>query len=258
MDNFDKTVTQYLSFLDNEYVSAALSLLLVVYAGMAAPALPPQLAALFDNMFFKLLVFFLIVYSSRRNPTVAIIAAVGLMISLQTLARYKSNMQMMALMQEARSRVAGTAGGVMGGASALVSGAQGMGQQVTRAVGGLVEGGTTGLSQLAQMGASVGEGVVGDSMAMGENLVGEGMAMGERAMGEGMAMGESMGEMAGYFGEGNGEMVGEEQGSPSCAIRDNYRNNFYPQYVNAAGQHAARLEQDEVMGYETSNNYAPP
>ena len=78
----------YLSVLDNEHVSAALSIFLVVYAGMAAPHLPERVARLFENTVFRVLIFFLIAYTSQKNPTVAIIAAVGLMVSLQTLSRY--------------------------------------------------------------------------------------------------------------------------------------------------------------------------
>jgi len=93
MDTLNEQVSKFLSFLDNEYISAALSLFLVLYAGLAAPKLPNYVATLFDNLWFKLVIFFLIAYTARKNPTTAIIAAIGLMISLQTLARYKVNNQ---------------------------------------------------------------------------------------------------------------------------------------------------------------------
>ena len=81
-------LNKYLSVLDNDYVSSALSIFLVVYAGMAAPQLPERVARLFENTVFRVLIFFLIAYTSQKNPTVAIIAAVGLMVSLQTLGKY--------------------------------------------------------------------------------------------------------------------------------------------------------------------------
>jgi hypothetical protein len=97
MEVFDNKVKNYLSFLDNDYVSAGLSLFLILYAGMAAPKLPTYVAKLFDNVFVQLLMFFLIVYVSRKNPTVAIIAAVAVMVSLMTLNKIKFNQEMMSV-----------------------------------------------------------------------------------------------------------------------------------------------------------------
>lgn len=106
MEVFDNRVKNYLSFLDNDYVSAGLSLFLILYAGMAAPKLPAYVAKLFDNIFVQLLMFFLIVYISRKNPTVAIIAAVAVMVSLMTLNKIKFNQEMMAVVngEEGRKR----------------------------------------------------------------------------------------------------------------------------------------------------------
>lgn len=95
MNNLNKTLRESLSFLDNEYVSTGVALFLVLYAGLAAPALPETVARLFENTLFKLLVFFLIAYTSRKNPTVAIIASIGLLVSLQTLNRYNTERKMM-------------------------------------------------------------------------------------------------------------------------------------------------------------------
>jgi hypothetical protein len=97
MEAFDNTVNKYLSFLDNEYVSAGLSIILVLYAGLAAPALPESIAKLFDNTLFKILMFFLIVYISKKDTKVALIAAIGVMISIQTLNKIKFNKEMMAV-----------------------------------------------------------------------------------------------------------------------------------------------------------------
>lgn len=95
MQDFDNTVKGYLSFLDNQYVKTGLALFLILYASLAAPRLPEYIAKLFDNMFFKLLIFFLIAYVAQSSPTVAIIAAIAVMVSLMTLSRYKFNAEMM-------------------------------------------------------------------------------------------------------------------------------------------------------------------
>lgn len=106
MEAFDNTVRNYLSVLDNEYVSAGLALFLILYAGMAAPKLPAYIANLFDYTLFKLAVFFMIVYVSRRSPTVAIIAAVAVMVSIMTLNKLKFGQEMMAVVS-GRRRVKG-------------------------------------------------------------------------------------------------------------------------------------------------------
>src|SRR3990172_9758772 len=89
---FDASVKNALSILDkNEYVSAALTIFLILYAAIAAPQLPEYIAKLFGNPLFKLLIIFLIAYSANKNPTVSIVAAIGLMVSIHTLNRINLN-----------------------------------------------------------------------------------------------------------------------------------------------------------------------
>lgn len=89
MNSFDDKVGNWLSPVrDNEYVSAILILLLILYAGLAAPQLPEYIARLFENQFFILLFLFLIAYVARSRPSVAVIAALAVMISLYTLNKY--------------------------------------------------------------------------------------------------------------------------------------------------------------------------
>ena len=86
MDLFNDTVSSVLEPIEsNQYLSAGLSLVLVLYAGLAAPALPASIARLFDYNIVKLIILFLIVYGANKDPTVAIIAAVAVMVSLNTL-----------------------------------------------------------------------------------------------------------------------------------------------------------------------------
>lgn len=76
---------------ENANASATLGLFLVLYAGLAAPKLPKNVALLFDNSAFKLTIMFLIAYMSSRNSSVAIVATVALVVSLQTLSMYQTN-----------------------------------------------------------------------------------------------------------------------------------------------------------------------
>ncbi len=92
---FDNTVQPYLSVLNNEYISAGLSVFFVLYAGLVAPKLPLSIANLFDNIFVKLILFFLIVYIAKHNPSVAIIAAVAVWVSMLTLSKYQAEEKLM-------------------------------------------------------------------------------------------------------------------------------------------------------------------
>lgn len=90
LNRLTATLDRYLrTALANPYFSAGLTLFLVLYASLAAPDLPPFLAGLFDNPLFKLLVLFLILLVRDYDPTVALLAAVAFIISLQALNRHK-------------------------------------------------------------------------------------------------------------------------------------------------------------------------
>lgn len=74
----------------SKILSAVLGLFLVLYAALAAPKLPKSVSSLFDNTWFKLGFMFLIAYMSTKDTSVAIIAAVALMVTLQTLSAQKT------------------------------------------------------------------------------------------------------------------------------------------------------------------------
>ena len=75
----------------NKYVSAILGLFLALYAGLAAPKLPRSITSYFDNSLIKLIFMFLIAYTSTKDPPVAIISAVALLVTLQTLSSHKTS-----------------------------------------------------------------------------------------------------------------------------------------------------------------------
>ena len=90
MESFFNQIDKYLSqVLGNQAVSTTLIVFLVLYAVMAAPNLPPFLATLFDNIFFKIGVLFLVLLVNNYDPTVAILTVVAFVVSLQTLNRYR-------------------------------------------------------------------------------------------------------------------------------------------------------------------------
>jgi len=77
--------------LSNPYVSAFLTMFVILYAALAAPKLPVQVAALFDYTVFKIFVLVMILFVYNYNRTVALVTAVAFFLSLQTLSRYKVN-----------------------------------------------------------------------------------------------------------------------------------------------------------------------
>lgn len=95
-NQIDRTMSQ---FLGNQVVSTVLTVFLVLYAVMAAPNLPPFLAVLFDNPLFRILVLFLVLLLNNYDPTVALLTAIGFVISLQTLNRYRMMNMGMAMME---------------------------------------------------------------------------------------------------------------------------------------------------------------
>lgn len=87
MDDFNRTTNQYLSFLrDGQYTSAIAIILLILYGTAIAPKLPVYILSLFDHPIVKLLMFFLIAYiAARKDPSVAIVAALCVMVTIHTL-----------------------------------------------------------------------------------------------------------------------------------------------------------------------------
>ena len=93
MERFNNTVRNMMDTLrlNNEYVSTALIVFLVAYASMAAPRLPQSVANLFEKTWFRFLVFFAIAYLAKQNATVAVVAALAVLVTLQTVNRYAVN-----------------------------------------------------------------------------------------------------------------------------------------------------------------------
>lgn len=74
----------------NPYVSGIVTIFLILYAGMAAPALPPQIAVMFDYSIVKIIMLALMLILLRgQNPGLALLLAIGFVISLHTLSTYR-------------------------------------------------------------------------------------------------------------------------------------------------------------------------
>ncbi|QKF93861.1 hypothetical protein QKU48_gp0403 [Fadolivirus algeromassiliense] len=195
--SFDNAARGLLSYIDNnEYVTAMLTIFLIVYASYAAPKLPPYILKLFDNPLFKLLIFFLIVYTARKNPTVSIVAAVALMVTIHALNKFKVDQLMAQLVCKDKE----------------------------------------GMESLPEHIASYDLPVPSNELVMEEISTPEALVH-EAAVSE-LAM-ESKEEPTG------------------CARKANFRNSFYPQYVNLKPDaYKARYTGNEVNGFDPNAAYA--
>ena len=68
------------NILENQYVSTSLAVFLVLYGGLAAPKLPKSMIKLFSNPIFRMLVIFLIAYTSSKNHSIALVATIVLIL----------------------------------------------------------------------------------------------------------------------------------------------------------------------------------
>jgi hypothetical protein len=75
--------------LENQYVTAVLVLVLVLYGSLARPNIPPILQNLFENPIFRVLLLALIVYRGNQNPQLAIVVAVVFMIVMNLITQQK-------------------------------------------------------------------------------------------------------------------------------------------------------------------------
>lgn len=78
-------VADTLSILDNKYIAAIIYVCLILYASLAAPNLPPFILSWFENSLFRLFVIFLIFYIGLKDGTTALLLALGLLVTIQTL-----------------------------------------------------------------------------------------------------------------------------------------------------------------------------
>jgi hypothetical protein len=74
---------------ENNYVSGIVSLFLILYAGVAAPALPVAIASLFQSSVFKVLFFTLVLVLLRGQAVgIALLLSICFVVSLNTLNWY--------------------------------------------------------------------------------------------------------------------------------------------------------------------------
>ena len=91
-EEFNKVVTNGLNVVNsNRIFSTVLGLFLALYAALAAPALPSFMTDLLKSPWIKLIFMFFIALLATKDPSVAIISAVALLVTLQTLHNQETN-----------------------------------------------------------------------------------------------------------------------------------------------------------------------
>ena len=66
----------------NKYVSTSITIILALYAALLGPNLPVFVQQLFTNTIFRIIVLFLVVYNGNKNPKIAILIAMGFVLTL--------------------------------------------------------------------------------------------------------------------------------------------------------------------------------
>ena len=81
--DLDSTVEKTMSpFKKTAYLKAVLHLVLVLYSARLAPSLPVEVLSLFENQYFKLFIFSLILWTAQFSPSTSILIAIAFMVSM--------------------------------------------------------------------------------------------------------------------------------------------------------------------------------
>lgn len=78
----EKGINNAINYTKHEYITVGVSLLLIIYAGIIAPKLSLRTLKMFDNWIVQLVLFFLVVFLSIKNPTIALIASIAILVTL--------------------------------------------------------------------------------------------------------------------------------------------------------------------------------
>lgn len=103
---FDKQISNLL----NEYVrkptliKGIVHLLLILYAARLAPTLPREVMILFENQYFKLFIFSLVLWSAQFSPSTSILIALGFMVTVN----YSMNKSLWEFLENVDSNVPAT------------------------------------------------------------------------------------------------------------------------------------------------------
>jgi len=90
MNTIDDTFRTYIPFAQDTTFTTIVCIILIIYAVFIAPYLSEQVSSWFDNTIIKIILFGIIAYLSRFNPTIALIATIAVIVSLMRYNEYKT------------------------------------------------------------------------------------------------------------------------------------------------------------------------
>jgi hypothetical protein len=94
METILNTINQVLtSTLANEWIFATVFIMLKMYAGLARPSVPSFLSELMNNVFFRIFVYFLVLYFSTRDVMISIVVSSSMIIGLDYLNQSKEGFE---------------------------------------------------------------------------------------------------------------------------------------------------------------------
>ena len=81
--DLDSTVEKTMSpFKKTFYLKAVLHLILVLYAAKLAPSLPQEVFPLFENQYFKLFIFALVLWTAQFSPSTSLLISISFLVSM--------------------------------------------------------------------------------------------------------------------------------------------------------------------------------
>lgn len=72
----NKKANEFLGFLDNTSIKSVLYIFFILYGSLIAPKLPSSVITIFNNVFFRIVILSLILYTSNKNIGLSILISV--------------------------------------------------------------------------------------------------------------------------------------------------------------------------------------
>ncbi len=76
---------------ENKYISTLLSMILIIYASVLRPELPPFIRKLYENPIFRILILSLIVYRGNKDPRLSLMIAIAFTVTLNIMSEQEIN-----------------------------------------------------------------------------------------------------------------------------------------------------------------------
>jgi len=73
--------------MENKWISTSIIILLVLYASLLGPNLPPMVQKLFDNVVFRIVILFFILFKANDDPSLALVMAIAFVMTLDYIHR---------------------------------------------------------------------------------------------------------------------------------------------------------------------------